>query len=101
MGENDGRVVTAGDEPDHSLVQIGRFELRGAAASRFIKAVLCGVGVLLLCVPGAAAFFAYAEGGTSLWAAIAFAVLVPGCVSVWLFRDTRGIRKQERRFRAR
>jgi hypothetical protein len=83
MGTESGPPERRGDL---YRVQIGRLELRGASARRLLKTAFFALGVLIACVPGAMAFYAYAEGGTSLWAAIAFAVTVPAAVGFWLFR---------------
>jgi hypothetical protein len=49
-----------------------------AADSRAIPSLVVWAFLGLVgCIPAAMALFAYAEGGTSLWAAIAFAVAVP------------------------
>jgi hypothetical protein len=78
----DGRPVR--DESDSNVVRIGRLDLRGDRARRFLKVAFCAGAALIACVPGAMAFFAYAEGGTSLWAAVAFAVVIPAGVALWL-----------------
>jgi hypothetical protein len=101
MGNEEGRLGIPKEAPNTALIQIGRLELRGANANRVLKALGYSVGVLIVCAPGAMAFFAYAEGGTSLWAAIAFTVAVPGGIGLWLSRDARRARRTERRFRAR
>jgi hypothetical protein len=93
MGNEEARAETS-KEPSTYLIQIGRFELRGANARRVLKLVGYALAVLLVCVPGAMAFVAYAEGGTSLWAAIAFAVAVPGAVALWISREAGRVRRK-------
>lgn len=59
--------------------------------------------VLIVCAPAAGVFIAYAEGGTSLWTALAFAVLLTGGTvffSWWLMGKT-GVRRDLERARAR
>jgi hypothetical protein len=56
-----------------------RIDLHGWRADVVLYAVIA----LIACIPAGMAFIAYAEGGTSLWAAIAFAVGIPG--GVWLY----------------
>jgi hypothetical protein len=89
MADEEGPPVITGDKPDTAVVQIGRFELRGASATRLLKLVIYTAVALIVATPGAMAFFAYAKGGTSLWAAIAFAVAVPGGIGWWWFRKER------------
>jgi hypothetical protein len=100
MREDDGlRVNLAGErEPDAPRwrVQFGRFELRGWRA----KLLLYGMVVLIACIPGAMAFIAYAEGGTSLWAAVAFTVGVPGGVALYLFWEDVPLRRKRHGSRA-
>jgi hypothetical protein len=101
MGDEEGRLGMQEEQPNTSVIQLGRFELRGASAKRAVKLVGYTIAVLIASAPGVMAFFAYAEGGTSLWAAIAFTVAVPAGIGVWLVRDVRRASRRERRSHAR
>lgn len=101
MGEEKGRLGIPEEQPNTAVIQIGRFELRGASAKRVFKLVGYAIGALIVSAPGVMAFFAYAEGGTSLWASIAFTVAIPVGIGVWLVRDVRRVSRRERRSHAR
>jgi hypothetical protein len=69
-----------------------RIEFRGGRFSFTLRGWRAGVLLwvpiaLIACIPAAAALFAYAEGGTTLWVAIAFSVGLPLGFGAWLWRS--------------
>jgi hypothetical protein len=73
-----------------------RMDLPGWRANLVLYAVIA----LIACIPAGMAFIAYAEGGTSLWAAIAFSVAVPGGVWLYLVWESVSLRRKLRRSRS-
>jgi drug/metabolite transporter (DMT)-like permease len=64
-------------------VQIGWINLRGWRA----KLLLYAVVTLIASIPAACAFFAYAEGGTSLWGAVGYSAAIYGGFGLYLGWD--------------
>jgi hypothetical protein len=69
-----------------------QIELDGWRAKLGLYAVIA----LIACFPAACAFFAYAEGRTSLWAAIAFTVVTSGGAGLYLCWDSILLRSRRR-----
>ena len=59
-------------------------ELRGWRAKLLLYIVIA----LVACIPAACAFFAYAEGGASLWGAVGYAAAIYGGFGLYLFWAT-------------
>jgi hypothetical protein len=67
-----------------------RIELRGGRAKLSLYTVI----VLVVCIPAACAFFAYAEGGTSLLGAVGYSAALYGGFGLYLCWDLMRLRRQ-------
>jgi hypothetical protein len=63
-----------------------RVELHGRRARLLSSVLVWSFIALIALIPAACALFAYAEGGTSLGAAIAYSVVLPVAVVFWAAR---------------
>lgn len=67
-----------------------RVEMRGRRA----KLLLYILVALVVCIPAACAYFAFAEGGTSLWSAVGYCAVVYGGFGLYLCWDLMRLRRQ-------
>ncbi len=73
-----------------SRIEWGRIVLRGWRTDLVMYAVVA----LIICIPAGCAFFAYAEGGTSLWGAVGYSAAIYGGFALCVFWGSMPLRRK-------
>ncbi len=91
------------EEPGLPRIELGgesrTTELRGWRAKLLLYVMAAVIVSVIVCIPAACAFFAYAEGGTSLWGAVGYSTAIYGGFGLYLCWDL--VRLRRKRFNSR